>query len=215
MCCKIYGNELLKTPFAFSFCLYGTLIKTEFQWCVSLNTKTKCCCLYYLTIPQVDDRLKELENVNTFTDFVQAFSQFGSDMVELAHLSGDRQNVGIPYLIKCLGIKCPGHLLIFWTLFWSRRLFKSGHLLSHWIRLIMHSKQLWNSHPRHKFFRAKASRDIWNLEFRKWRLQGFFKKYFPPQTPCCFVRTHVRLGTMPLKCPRHSTTLHSSNISRI
>ena len=42
--------------------------------------------LNYSTIPQVDDRLKELENVNTFTDFVQAFSQFGSDMVELAHL---------------------------------------------------------------------------------------------------------------------------------
>ena len=42
---------------------------------------------------QVDDRLKELEGVITFTDFVQAFSQFGSDMVELAHLSGDRQNV--------------------------------------------------------------------------------------------------------------------------
>ena len=33
--------------------------------------------------------------MNTFTDFVQAFSQFGSDMVELAHLSGDRQNVSI------------------------------------------------------------------------------------------------------------------------
>ena len=48
----------------------------------------------------MDDRLKELENVNTFTDFVQAFSQFGSDMVELAHLSGDRQNVGIPYLLN-------------------------------------------------------------------------------------------------------------------
>lgn len=43
-------------------------------------------------VKKVDDRLKELENVNTFTDFVQAFSQFGSDMVELAHLSGDRQN---------------------------------------------------------------------------------------------------------------------------
>ena len=56
--------------------------------------------LNYSTIPQVDDRLKELENVNTFTDFVQAFSQFGSDMVELAHLSGDRKNVGIPYLFN-------------------------------------------------------------------------------------------------------------------
>lgn len=43
-------------------------------------------------VKKVDDRLKELEGVNTFTDFVQAFSQFGSDMVELAHLSGDRQN---------------------------------------------------------------------------------------------------------------------------
>lgn len=43
-------------------------------------------------VKKVDDRLKQLETVNTFTDFVQAFSQFGSDMVELAHLSGDRQN---------------------------------------------------------------------------------------------------------------------------
>ena len=49
---------------------------------------------------QVDDRLKELEGVNTFTDFVQAFSQFGSDMVELAHLSGDRQNVSTAYGVQ-------------------------------------------------------------------------------------------------------------------
>lgn len=64
--------------------------------------------LNYSTIPQVDDRLKELENVNTFTDFVQAFSQFGSDMVELAHLSGDRQNVGIPYLFNALELSALG-----------------------------------------------------------------------------------------------------------
>ena len=51
---------------------------------------------------QVDDRLKELEGVNTFTDFVQAFSQFGSDMVELAHLSGDRQNVSTGLLNQLL-----------------------------------------------------------------------------------------------------------------
>ena len=31
-------------------------------------------------------------------------------------------------------------------------------------RLIMNSRQLWNSHHRHKFLRAKASRDI--LKFR-------------------------------------------------
>eukprot|EP00112_Aurelia_sp_Birch-Aquarium-sp1_P021575 Seg585.1 transcript_id=Seg585.1/GoldUCD/mRNA.D3Y31 product=alpha-catulin protein_id=Seg585.1/GoldUCD/D3Y31 len=41
---------------------------------------------------KVDDKLKELENVHVFTDFVHAFSQFGADMVELAHVSGDRQN---------------------------------------------------------------------------------------------------------------------------
>ena len=49
---------------------------------------------------QVDNRLKELEGVNTFTDFVQAFSQFGSDMVELAHLSGDRQNVSTACVVQ-------------------------------------------------------------------------------------------------------------------
>ncbi|RUS91163.1 hypothetical protein EGW08_001076, partial [Elysia chlorotica] len=36
--------------------------------------------------------LLQVEGVNNFTDFVSAFSQFGKDMVELAHLSGDRQS---------------------------------------------------------------------------------------------------------------------------
>ncbi|KAG1695753.1 Alpha-catulin [Nymphon striatum] len=36
--------------------------------------------------------LDRMENVTSFTDFVKAFSQFGSEMVELAHLTGDRQN---------------------------------------------------------------------------------------------------------------------------
>ncbi|KAK2171063.1 hypothetical protein NP493_1106g00015 [Ridgeia piscesae] len=36
--------------------------------------------------------LVKIENVSSFTDFVKAFSQFGNEMVELAHLSGDRQN---------------------------------------------------------------------------------------------------------------------------
>ena len=35
------------------------------------------------------------ENVSSFTEFVKAFSQFGNEMVELAHLSGDRQNVSV------------------------------------------------------------------------------------------------------------------------
>ncbi|XP_052236076.1 alpha-catulin-like isoform X2 [Dreissena polymorpha] len=36
--------------------------------------------------------LQELERVESFTDFVKAFSTLGTNMVELAHLTGDRQN---------------------------------------------------------------------------------------------------------------------------
>ncbi|XP_031837129.1 alpha-catenin related isoform X4 [Nomia melanderi] len=36
--------------------------------------------------------LDRLEYVSNFTEFVKAFSQFGTEMVELAHLTGDRQN---------------------------------------------------------------------------------------------------------------------------
>ncbi|XP_071651494.1 alpha-catulin isoform X2 [Temnothorax longispinosus] len=36
--------------------------------------------------------LGRLESVSNFTEFVKAFSQFGGEMVELAHLTGDRQN---------------------------------------------------------------------------------------------------------------------------
>ena len=43
----------------------------------------------------MNDRLEELENVTNFTEFVNAFSQFGGDMVELAYVSGERQNVCI------------------------------------------------------------------------------------------------------------------------
>ena len=35
--------------------------------------------------------LGRLEGVSNFTEFVKAFSQFGAEMVELAHLTGDRQ----------------------------------------------------------------------------------------------------------------------------
>jgi len=35
--------------------------------------------------------LGRLESVSNFTEFVKAFSQFGGEMVELAHLTGDRQ----------------------------------------------------------------------------------------------------------------------------
>uniref|UniRef100_A0A665WN41 Alpha-catulin n=1 Tax=Echeneis naucrates TaxID=173247 RepID=A0A665WN41_ECHNA len=36
--------------------------------------------------------LDHLERVSTFQEFVQIFSQFGNEMVEFAHLTGDRQN---------------------------------------------------------------------------------------------------------------------------
>ncbi|XP_046661153.1 alpha-catulin isoform X2 [Homalodisca vitripennis] len=36
--------------------------------------------------------LGRLESVTNFTEFVKAFSQFGAEMVELAHLTGNRQN---------------------------------------------------------------------------------------------------------------------------
>ncbi|XP_036372127.1 alpha-catulin [Megalops cyprinoides] len=36
--------------------------------------------------------LEQLERVSSFQEFVQIFSQFGNEMVEFAHLTGDRQN---------------------------------------------------------------------------------------------------------------------------
>ncbi|WAR10887.1 CTNL1-like protein [Mya arenaria] len=36
--------------------------------------------------------LTEIETMESFTDFVKAFSTFGNNMVELAHITGDRQN---------------------------------------------------------------------------------------------------------------------------
>ena len=37
---------------------------------------------------------------DNFADFVKAFSNFGSGMVELAHLTGDRQNVRLSPFMK-------------------------------------------------------------------------------------------------------------------
>lgn len=44
--------------------------------------------------------------VTGFTDFVKAFSQFGNDMVKLAHVSGDRQNVS-PIIV---GVSCTSKM---------------------------------------------------------------------------------------------------------
>ncbi|EFX76685.1 hypothetical protein DAPPUDRAFT_248724 [Daphnia pulex] len=40
----------------------------------------------------VSNTLTRLEGVNNFTEFVKAFSQFGSEMVDFAHVTEDRQN---------------------------------------------------------------------------------------------------------------------------
>jgi hypothetical protein len=44
-----------------------------------------------LILLQVVNTLTRLESVTNFTEFVKAFSQFGTEMVELAQLTGDRQ----------------------------------------------------------------------------------------------------------------------------
>ena len=79
----------------------------------------------------------------------------------------------------------------------------------------MNSKQLWNSHQRHKFFKVEASRDILKFRVLEMSFPGGFKRYFPMQMPCCLVRIHARLGTMLSKCVRHSMTSHGLNISQI
>ena len=79
----------------------------------------------------------------------------------------------------------------------------------------MNCRQLWNSNHRHKFLRAKESRDILKFRVSEITFPGVFKRYFPPQMQCCFVGIHARLGTMLSKCPMRSTTPHGSNISQI
>ncbi|KAF4790053.1 Alpha-catulin [Turdus rufiventris] len=46
--------------------------------------------------------MEQLEKVSSFQEFVQIFSQFGNEMVEFAHLTGDRQNVSIRVIRKDL-----------------------------------------------------------------------------------------------------------------
>ena len=79
----------------------------------------------------------------------------------------------------------------------------------------MNSRQLWNSHQRHKFLKAEASRNILKFKVLGITFPGVFKKYFPPRIPCCLLKIKARLGKMLLKCPRHSRTSHGSNISQI
>ena len=45
-------------------------------------------------------------------------------------------------------------------------------------RLIINSRQLWNSHQRHKFIRAKASRDIWKIRVSEMAFSGVLRGIF-------------------------------------
>ena len=66
-------------------------------------------------------------------------------------------------------------------------------------RPIMISRRLWNSHQRHKFLRAEASRDILKFRVSEMPVPGVSRRYFPPRMPCCFVRICTRLGTIALE----------------
>ena len=79
----------------------------------------------------------------------------------------------------------------------------------------MNGRRLWNSHQRHKFLRAEASRDILKSGVLEMAFPGVFKRNFPMEMLCFFVTTLTALGTMPSKCSRHSTTSHGSRVSQI
>ena len=81
-------------------------------------------------------------------------------------------------------------------------------------RLVMNRRRLWNSHQRHKFLRAETSRDILKFRISEMAFSVIFKRSFPPRTKCFFIRIHARLGMMPSKCPRRSTTSHGSHVSQ-
>ena len=71
----------------------------------------------------------------------------------------------------------------------------------------------WNSHQRHNFLRAEASRDILKFRVLEMAFPGVSKRYFPPLMPLLFHQNI--LGTMSSKCPSCSTTTHGSNVAQI
>ena len=60
----------------------------------------------------------------------------------------------------------------------------------------MNRRQFWHLRQGHKFLRVEASRDILKFRVSEMAFPGVFKRYFPPETPCCFARIHGRLGTI-------------------
>lgn len=59
---------------------------------ILINNDALCSFFFHCDLFQIAYSLVKLENTANFTDFVKIFTEFGGDMVDLAHRSGDRQN---------------------------------------------------------------------------------------------------------------------------
>ena len=67
----------------------------------------------------------------------------------------------------------------------------------------MKSRWLWNSHQRHKFFRAEASRDILKFRVLEIAFPGvFYKRYFPARTPRLFSQNTCKTENNAIKMSR-------------
>lgn len=105
-------------------CGWGASIQERLSY-YNFNLLSMSWCLYILkyyffVFLQVLATLEHLEKVSSFQEFVQIFSQFGNEMVEFAHLTGDRQNVGY----KCIAIfEATDFLRCYWT-FFNSQIFK-------------------------------------------------------------------------------------------
>nr|XP_023016964.1 alpha-catulin [Leptinotarsa decemlineata] len=87
--CEVHEEEVLPdrtTLIRAARCLLGAITR------VLLLADIVVVKQLLLAKDKVSHSLDRLESVGNFTEFVKAFSQFGAEMVELAHLTGDRQN---------------------------------------------------------------------------------------------------------------------------
>ena len=63
----------------------------------------------------------------------------------------------------------------------------------------MNSSWLWNSHQRHKFLRAEASRDILKFRVSEMPLPGVFKRYFSTVDSMFLCQTTGKTGNNAVK----------------
>lgn len=74
--------------------------------CLRIATELTFFLLLFL-IPQVARTLSRLESVANFTEFVKAFSVFGAEMVELAHVTGKSMDWGETAEVSLLFANAP------------------------------------------------------------------------------------------------------------